>query len=381
MIVTTRNKVLKKKGAVAAPADPIKKLKIWVLYPYLVTEDPNLQYYYDFSQSLAEYTRVFNAAEVDWTWEKVTLKDYRELIGSIRKRSGRKIPLVFNLCDGDEVNGTPGISVIRELEKNKLIFTGANVHYYDITTSKIPMKRAFDASGVRNANWEVIDGSTESVDGICARLGAPVIIKPAVSGGSMGVSVKNVVYTDQELKDRITELNKGYRGWNLLADGLIVEQFITGPEFTTLVVGSSDRPADCIVYPAIERIFHASLPDEEKFLSFDRLWEIYEDEQAMPGNENFYNYHRPDPSLMAELEKISRDAYAAVGGTGYGRLDIRMDSRTGELYMLEVNAQCGLSEDEDYTSIGAILRYADQSFDSLVRNIIEDAFRRRQLKL
>ena len=30
--------------------------------------------------------------------------------------------------------------------------------------------------------------------------------------------------------------------------------------------------------------------------------------------------------------------------------------------MLEVNAQCGLSEDEDYTSIGAILRYADKTF-------------------
>ncbi|RYY58852.1 MAG: hypothetical protein EOO05_15095 [Chitinophagaceae bacterium] len=388
MIVTTRNKVLKKKGAVAAPADPIKKLKIWVLYPYLVTEDPNLQYYYDFSQSLAEYTRVFEAMEADWTWEKVTLQDYRELIGSIKKRSGRKIPLVLNLCDGDEVNGTPGISVIHELEKNKLVYTGANSHYYDITTSKIPMKRAFDAAGVSNARWEIIDGSQgavngipDSVDGICARLGAPLIIKPAVSGGSMGVSVKNVVYTDQQLKERIAELSKGYRGWNLLADGLIVEQFITGPEFTTLVVGSSDRPGQCVVYPAIERIFHASLPDEEKFLSFDRLWEIYEDEQAMPGNENFYNYHRPDPSLMEALEKISLDAYVAVGGTGYGRLDIRMDSRTGELYMLEVNAQCGLSEDEDYTSIGAILRYADQTFGSLVRRIIEDAFTRRKLKL
>ncbi len=39
---------------------------------------------------------------------------------------------------------------------------------------------------------------------------------------------------------------------------------------------------------------------------------------------------------------------------GYGRLDIRMDRQTGKMYVLEVNAQCGLSEDEDYTSIGAI---------------------------
>ena len=80
------------------------------------------------------------------------------------------------------------------------------------------------------------------------------------------------------------------------------------------------------------------------------------------------------PTLMKALEKLSLDAYIAVGGMGYGRLDIRMDKTTGKLYMLEVNAQCGLSEDEDYTSIGAILRYSETTFSDLVRKIIQDAF-------
>jgi D-alanine-D-alanine ligase len=197
----------------------------------------------------------------------------------------------------------------------------------------------------------------------------------------MGLSVKNVVYTDDELLARVEELKKGYRGWNLLADGLFVEQFIAGPEYTSFITGSSTDPGNCYVYPPVERIFHESLPEEEKFLSFDRLWEIYEDENPMPGDENFYNYHRPEPSLVAALEKLSLDAYMAVGGMGYGRLDIRMDRNTGKLYMLEVNAQCGLSEDEDHTSIGAILRYADKTFAGLVRRIINDAFSRRNLTL
>ncbi|MBL7743494.1 MAG: hypothetical protein JNN00_08495 [Chitinophagaceae bacterium] len=380
MIAQARKKELKKKSSRAkVSADPIRKLKIWVLYPYLETTDPNLQYYYDFNQSLEEYTKVFEELGADWTWQPVTMHNFREVVGSIKKRSGRKIPLVLNLCDGDEINGTPGVSVIHELERNKLVYTGSDAHYYTITTSKIPMKRAFDKAGVPNAKWEIIDGSEDSVKGLCKRIGAPLIIKPAVSGGSMGVSVKNVVYTDKELLRRIREIKQGYRGWNLLADGLIVEQFITGPEFTTLVVGSSSVPEKCTVYPAVERIFHHSLPDEEKFLSFDRLWEIYEDEKPMPGNENFYNYNRPDASLMKQLEKISIDAYVAVGGTGYGRLDIRMDASNGKLYMLEVNAQCGLSDDEDYTSIGAILRYANRSFTLLIREIIQDAFIRRGL--
>ena len=383
MIVQTKKKELKKKvaRAVKVAADPIRKLKIWILFPYLESEDPNLQYYYDFSQSLAEYKKIFDELGADWTWQPVTMKNYKEVVASIKKKSGRKIPLVLNLCDGDEVNGTPGISVIRELEKNRIVYTGSDDHYYTITTSKIPMKRAFDKAGVSTAKWDIIDGSEDSVKGLCKRLGAPLIIKPAVSGGSMGVSVKNVVYSDKELLERIKEIKKGYRGWNLLADGLIVEQFITGPEFTSFIVGSSSTPGECFVYPAVERIFHESLPDEEKFLSFDRLWEIYEDENPMPGNESFYNYHRPEPSLMNALETLTLYAYVDVGGMGYGLLDIRMDKNTGKLYMLEVNAQCGLSEDEDYTSIGAILRYADKTFSDLIRKIIQDAFTRRNLTL
>lgn len=380
MIVQTRKKELKKKVAKVA-ADPIRKLKIWILFPYLESEDPNLQYYYDFTQSLAEYKKIFDELGADWSWQPVTMTNFKEVIASIKKKSGRKIPLVLNLCDGDEVNGTPGVSVIYELEKSRLIYTGSDDHYYNITTSKIPMKRAFDKAGVSTAKWDIIDGSEDSVKGLCKRLGAPLIIKPAVSGGSMGVSVKNVVYSDKELLERIKEIKKGYRGWNLLADGLIVEQFITGPEFTSFIVGSSSTPEACFVYPPVERIFHESLPEEEKFLSFDRLWEIYEDEKPMPGNENFYEYHQPELSLVKALEQLSLDAYIAVGGMGYGRLDIRMDKNTGKLYMLEVNAQCGLSEDEDYTSIGAILRYADKTFSDLIRKIILDAFTRRNLTL
>ena len=57
---------------------------------------------------------------------------------------------------------------------------------------------------------------------------------------------------------------------------------------------------------------------------------------------------------------------------------ITIDKKTKEAYVLEVNAQCGLSEDENYTSIGAILRYANQSFTELVIHIINDAFARRK---
>lgn len=381
MIVQTGKKGLKRKVADKAENDTLRKLKVWVLYPYLKTEDPNLQYYYDFSQSMEEYAKVFRELNADWVWQPITIQDYKEVVAGIKKRSGRKIPLVLNLSDGDEINGTPGVSVIHELEKNRIIYTGADTQYYNITTSKIPMKEAFDCAGVPTANWAIIRGEDDVRNGLCERLGTPIIIKPAVSGGSMGVSVKNVVYTDLDLKKRVHDLKGGYRGWDLLADGLIAEAFITGPEYTTFIVGSSSRLDRCEVYPGVERVFHPSLPEEEKFLSFDRLWEIYEDEKPMPANENFYEYQKAPDNLMEELKRITLLAYQAVGGTGYGRVDIRREQDTGKLYVLEINAQCGLSEDENYTSIGAILRYAGVSFSSIIVSIIRDAFDRRNLKL
>lgn len=354
----------------------LKPYKIWVLAPYLESADPNIQHYYDFSQSLAEYTKVFQELKADWKWQPVTMDNYKDIIRMISSSANGKTPLVLNLCDGDEVNGTPGISVIRELERYGLIYTGSDMHFYDITTSKIPMKKAFDKAGVSTANWRVINGSKGSTKGICKRVGIPLLIKPAVSGGSMGVSVKNVVHSEEELISRVDQIHKGYRGWNLLADGLFVEQFITGPEFTTFITGSSDDPGNCVVYQPVERVFHKSLPETEKFLSFGRLWEIYDEETPMPENENFYEYQPVAPALAKALKKLSLEAYKSCKGKGYARLDIRMDATSGKLYMLEVNAQCGLSEDENYTSIGAIIKASHVSYSAIIIEILKDAIRR-----
>ncbi|MFX5825221.1 hypothetical protein ABTE33_20905, partial [Acinetobacter baumannii] len=72
------------------------------------------------------------------------------------QNNARKIPVVLNLCDGDEVNGTPGISVIHCLEKNNLLYTGADDYFYNITTSKLPMKKAFYKYKVPTAKWLAI---------------------------------------------------------------------------------------------------------------------------------------------------------------------------------------------------------------------------------
>ena len=37
--------------------------------------------------------------------------------------------------------------------------------------------------------------------------------------------------------------------------------------------------------------------DDQKFLSFDRLWEIYENEPSMPNSEFFFEYNPVDQKL------------------------------------------------------------------------------------
>ena len=356
-------------------------IKVWVLAPSLEHTDTNIDYYYDFTQSIAEYEKTFAELGIKWQWQPVNLSNYKEIIENIvdERSTGKVTPVVFNICDGDEINGTPGISVVRLLEEKELIYTGSDEHFYKITTSKIPMKEAFDKAGVPTAPWIAIYDKNLDHENFFKKLGTPVIVKPSVSGGSMGVGIKNVVHDQAGLQHLVNIMFEGYRGWNLTADGLLAESFITGPEFTVLISGSYDRPDKAKIYTPVERVFHASIPDHEKFLSFDRLWEIYEEESPMPDDGDFYKYAVPDASRIDEIKKISWEAYVATKGYGYTRVDVRMDQTTGQLYVLEVNAQCGLSEDEDYTSIGAILRLSGCTFAALVAEILDDALRRRSL--
>ncbi len=345
---------------------------VCVLVPHLVTDDPSLAWYCDFTQSRAEFRRAFDALGMDWRWQKVTLADHERVIARLARLAERRPLTVFNLCDGDEQNGVPGLSVIHALEKYGLRYTGSDAAFYDGTTSKIDMKRAFDRARVPHAAWEIVPRDGRGAAGILQRLGAPLILKPAVSAGSMGVTTQSVVRTAQELRAQMARLREGYHGWDLTTGGVIAERFVVGREFTTFLVGHHDAPSKRVVYPPVERCFNALLPMDERFLSFDRLWGMYETESPVNGeaDEDLWKYAPVAREEAARIREVSWAAYAACGGRGYGRIDLRQDAATGELVVLEVNAQCGLSEDELFTSIGAILKFAKRPFAHAVAAIL-----------
>lgn len=348
-----------------------------VLAPRTDTADPSLDYYHDYSDSHQEFARAFAALGWPWRWQPVTTANCAGVLDALTREPHPRLPVVFNLCDGDGSNDVPGLEVIHQLDALGLAYTGADAAFYRATTSKIEMKQAFESHRVATAPWAVIGHEPIDAAGLLERLGVPLIVKPAVSAGSMGITIKSVVSTPAALREQVRLLHEGYRGWDLASGGILAEWFIAGREFTTFITGDGHAPDRARIYPPVERVFHTSLPPTEQFLSYDRLWEVHERESPIGEGEHLWEYAPVPADLRTPVQALSWAAYAAVGGCGYGRVDLRMAERTGELFVLEVNAQCGLSEDEDYTSIGAILRVAGCSFADLVRDLVAEAIARR----
>lgn len=79
-----------------------------------------------------------------------------------------------------------------------------------------------------------------------------------------------------------------------------------------------------------------------------------------------------------EIE-LARDAYVSVGGTGYGRVDIRtktVESKDG--FVLEVNANCGLAFGRLASSLGEILILSNVEPSEFCQEIVKYATNRFQ---
>ena len=91
-------------------SDSRPSLLVWVIAPVVETDDPNqITYYNDYRHGRAPSIRRRSASwRASGEWEPVTLRTYRDVIDRIATESDGHFPVVFNLCDGDEINGSPG---------------------------------------------------------------------------------------------------------------------------------------------------------------------------------------------------------------------------------------------------------------------------------
>lgn len=355
------------------------KLFVWVFIPYKIQGEKLVSEEYDTPACRQELADVFAELSLAWKWQPITLENMHGVVEEVAASRNKSFPIVLNYCDGNEIDGFPGISVIKLLENKNIIFTGSDSSFFDKAASKISMKQAFLQSGVQTATYEVISNLND-IEGMCQRIDTPVIVKPSDYYGGIGLSDKAVVHSDEEIRQYLQYLLQDQKNFEFSLGNLFVERFIDGHEFTVLIVGSSQHSTQLKIYPPLAMIFNPQLSKSEKLKSDHNLVKT-------SGKGLFYGSLVTSSFLHDEICDLAKRAYCAVGGNGYGRVDIRIDSASQELFVLEVNANCAISSkpispvfEDEQTSVGTILHQAGIPFAQLMSEIIAEAFARNFIK-
>ncbi|MEO5590721.1 MAG: hypothetical protein ABIS03_14120, partial [Gemmatimonadaceae bacterium] len=80
------------------------------------------------------------------------------------------------------------------------------------------------------------------------------------------------------------------------------------------------------------------------------------------------------PRLASEIEEIAVASWNAVGGTGYGRVDLRVDD-AGRPWLLEVNPNPDISP---HAGLARMARAAGMDYNGLIRRVCEAGLARQQ---
>ena len=231
---------------------------IWAFVPYEVPEGRLEGFDFDTVQSKRELAEAFRELNLAWVWQPIVATNAAGIV----EQAGRGESIVLNLCDGIEDRGTPGPCVVRALELAGIPFTGADSEFYKISTSKLMTKELLVAAGVATPAFEALK---ESVAGVCARVGVPLLVKPDVSAASGGVFLRSKVSRDSDVAALREELLCAPMPRFCEGGSVFAERFIDGPEFTVFVMGNWRDPASVRCLPPAERYLTRASRMERSF--------------------------------------------------------------------------------------------------------------------
>ena len=275
--------------------------------------------------------------------------------------------VVINLCDGagPTRDGLPGLEALAALERRGLPYTGSGAEGYAIGCDKIEMKQRMAAVGVPTPAWQRFTAPDERLSPALAAV-FPLFVKPRDSGGSVGIDLGSVVADEIALRVRLVRVCATY-------GEALVEQFIDGREIT---VGVVDLARGVRAFPPLEVVFGEAFPAHRGIRTFETKYDTHS-----PLYHGFQLDCPADlpPALDRRLRTLSRRAWQAVCGRGYGRVDFRLDA-AGRPFALEVNANCSLEYSPTDRLECALLPIAAAAggmpFERLLRTLVADALRR-----
>jgi hypothetical protein len=87
-----------------------------------------------------------------------------------------------------------------------------------------------------------------------------------------------------------------------------------------------------------------------------------------------------EAATARRIKSMVRKMFSAMGGTGYGRADIRMDT-DGNLYMLEINPNPSLLNMEDeFASADYMMQYDPSGTEGFLDRIFRSAILRLEMR-
>ncbi len=254
--------------------------------------------------------------------------------------------VVVNLVESVDGDGKLLHLPVAALEVLGVPFTGASSAALVVSTHKELARRVMSARGV-----SVPDGWSDR-----SPAGTRFIVKSRWEHASIGIDDDNVVDA-RDVPAAIERLSPRLGG------AVVVEQYIHGRE---LNVSMLDRGDGLVALPVAEIVF--DLPaDRPHIIGYAAKWE--EGSDAWRATPRSFDVA---PELAARAQRVALAAAAAVGVTGYARVDLRV-AADGALYVLEVNANPCLSPDAGFA---AALERAGLDLYAEVRGLVARAARR-----
>jgi len=299
----------------------------------------------------------------DFDWQMVTIT--APVMDKIRALAEKKEFDVFlNLCEGyefedkeDDELGYDALEVVHALEALNLPFTGAGSNCFGPTREEMQaVAEANQVSFVKGYHVE----SVEEAERLVKNLRYPIMVKHPKSYGSTGMTKESRADTLEQVRTQVERICKEFGAARM-------EEFIVGKEFNVLVVDNADDLSQPFAYPPAELVF----PPDEEFWHVDVKWNydvIFDFTQVT------------DPHLTSRLHDLAKRMYLAMGVSGYGRCDIRMNGQ-GELFILEINPNGGIMfKPEEYGPADYMILYDVEGYKGFFNRIFQAAHVRQKMR-
>ena len=228
------------------------------------------------------------------------------------------------------------------LELLGIPYTGPGVMASAVAMDKIMTKRLWRADGLPTPDWRLVDSAFDAEQALQA-LGAPMIVKPAREGSTIGLT--KVFAADQ--------CAEAYALAARYDPEVLCEQFIDGDETTCPVLGEGTSaqalPLIRIVAP------QGNYDYQNKYFTDDT------------------QYHCPSGLPEAEEREIARivvAAYRSLGCRGWARADIMIRASDRQPFLLEINTSPGMT---GHSLVPMSARAAGMSYEDLCLRLLASA--------